>query len=109
MSELLEVRQVNPVYTGSLRSMPVGQLFYMQKGLRDYRMDFLCEFVEIDQRGYVVGNVVANHSAHHFLRTREVGFEVKARANNCYLFIAHNTPSPCCNWFPSLDMPAIGK
>jgi len=44
-------REPNAAYYGTLRLMPVNQLFYINKANGGYPMDYLCEFVKVDARG----------------------------------------------------------
>lgn len=107
MSEPLECKRETPAYMGTLRKMPVGQLLYIKKSNKGFSVDYLCEFVGIDPRGNVVGKVIANHSAYSHLRSKDVGLEIKARSNCCFLFLRGGQSWPSCRWFPSLDAPAL--
>lgn len=93
-----------PAYYGSLRDMPVGQQLYIKvkhsSGLTRY---CLCEFVKID-RGYVVGKVLAVVDSKFSLTS-----EVRARAKNCFMFLKLEQSWATCQWFASLDEPALKK
>lgn len=106
-----DIRVANAAYYGTFRDMPVGQLFYIQKANGGYPMDYQCEFVTVDARGYIVAKIVANHSSAKYLRNDKslIGYELKARAKECYLFLKANLSHNTNHWFPSLDMPALKK
>jgi hypothetical protein len=107
-------------YFGTLRDMPVATRFYGVKTIRNHVLHYLCELVDVTEKGYVVALVIKEVSRSVTGRVRPSMLLVNdgvlhLRASKCYLYAAQVDlratvqARPSAHWFESLDKPAIYK